>query len=91
MPINVKQDEQRKLSEELYESLNNKRYEVLYDDRAERPGVKFKDADLFGLPLRITVGKKAEEGILEVKIRKTGEVLEVHRDNLLEIIEKYIG
>ena len=49
------------------------------DDRQERAGVKFADSDLIGLPIRVTVGKKAAEGIFEVKIRKTGEVLEVTR------------
>ncbi|MCE7794569.1 proline--tRNA ligase [Salipaludibacillus sp. CUR1] len=91
VPVNIKQDAQRELADSLYEKIQSKRYEVLYDDRPERPGVKFKDADLFGLPLRITVGKKADEGIVEVKIRKTGDVLEVHTDELMETIEKYLG
>ena len=47
---------------------------MLLDDRSERAGVKFADSDLIGLPIRITVGKKALEGIVEVKVRKTGEV-----------------
>ncbi|PYZ93110.1 proline--tRNA ligase [Salipaludibacillus keqinensis] len=91
IPVNVKQDDQRELAEALYEKLQKKRYDVLFDDRAERPGVKFKDADLFGLPLRITVGKKASEGIVEVKVRKTGEMFEVHENDLQEMIEKYVG
>jgi prolyl-tRNA synthetase len=53
------------------------------DDRAERPGVKFADSDLIGLPIRITVGKKAAEGIVEIKVRKTGEMLEVHKSEIL--------
>ncbi|WP_280768944.1 proline--tRNA ligase [Salipaludibacillus daqingensis] len=91
IPVNIKQDDQRELAEALYDSLNDKRYDVLFDDRAERPGVKFKDADLYGLPLRVTVGKKASEGIVEVKVRKTGELFEVHKDDLQQTIEKYVG
>jgi prolyl-tRNA synthetase len=58
------------------------------DDRAERPGVKFADSDLIGLPIRITVGKKAGEGIVEVKVRSTGEMLEVHKDELLPKLQE---
>lgn len=91
IPVNIKQEDQKALAETLYETLSEKRYDVLFDDRAERPGVKFKDADLFGLPLRVTIGKKASEGIVEVKVRKTGEMFEVHQDDLLKTIEKYVG
>jgi prolyl-tRNA synthetase len=82
IPINVKNDEQRVLAEQLYAELKDLRFDVLLDDRQERPGVKFTDSDLIGLPFRVTVGKKASEGIVEVKVRKTGEVLEVHKDEL---------
>ena len=61
--VDVKKEEQVKLSEELYEQLTAAGYEVLYDDRAERAGVKFNDADLIGIPLQVVVGKKATEGI----------------------------
>lgn len=64
--------------------MNN--YDVLYDDRQERAGVKFNDADLIGLPIRVVVGKRAEEGIVEVKQRLTGESEEIHIDDL----ENYI-
>ena len=67
------------LAEKLYNDLKQNRFDVLFDDRTERAGVKFADSDLIGLPIRITVGKKASEGIVEVKIRKTGEMLEIHR------------
>ncbi|MCA1059132.1 proline--tRNA ligase [Rossellomorea aquimaris] len=82
IPINMKDEAQASLSNELYTALKGNRYDVLMDDRAERPGVKFADSDLIGLPVRITVGKKAGEGIVEVKVRKTGEVLEIHKDEL---------
>lgn len=81
--VNMKDQVQAELSETLYHELSKSRFEVLFDDRQERPGVKFADSDLIGLPIRITVGKKAKDGIVEVKIRKTGEVIEVHQDELL--------
>lgn len=90
VPVNIKQDDQRELAEELYRVLGQERYDVLLDDRAERPGVKFKDADLFGFPIRITVGKRASEGVVEIKVRKTGENLEVHKDDILATIKKYL-
>jgi prolyl-tRNA synthetase len=86
IPINMKDDAQANLASELYEQLKAQSVEVLMDDRAERPGVKFADSDLIGLPVRVTVGKKASEGIVEVKVRKTGEMLEVHKDDLLQTI-----
>lgn len=90
IPVNMKQDDQRDLAEDLYESLAQERYDVLLDDRAERPGVKFKDADLFGFPIRITVGKRASEGIVEVKVRKTGETIEVRRENILTTLKEFL-
>ncbi|MBV7503734.1 proline--tRNA ligase [Bacillus sp. sid0103] len=84
--VNIKDSIQRELSETLYQELQSNRFEVLYDDRQERPGVKFADSDLIGLPIRLTVGKKATEGIIEVKVRKTSEVFEVHKDELLDKI-----
>ncbi|OIJ13128.1 proline--tRNA ligase [Anaerobacillus alkalilacustris] len=88
--VNSKNVEQKELSENLYKQLKQEGYDVLFDDRAERPGVKFTDADLIGLPVRITVGKKATEGIVEVKIRKSDEVIEVPTDQLLSTLEDYI-
>ena len=58
----------------------------MLDDRNERVGVKFKDSDLIGMPIRITVGKKAQENIVELKLRKTGEALEVRTDELVETL-----
>ncbi|KHF39744.1 proline--tRNA ligase [Halalkalibacter okhensis] len=86
--INVKDEGQRNLGEELYQTLKQERYDVLFDDRPERAGVKFKDSDLLGLPIRIGVGKKAAEGIVELKIRKTGEMIEVHISDLLDTLKK---
>lgn len=89
--VNMKNEEQASLSEELYRSMKKAGYEVLLDDRIERPGVKFADADLIGLPIRITVGKKASEGIVELKDRKTGEMEEVHINDLQSIISAKIS
>lgn len=80
--VNMKDETQAQLANELYKELQGERFEILFDDRQERPGVKFADSDLIGLPLRITVGKKASEGIVEVKVRKTGEVTEVNCSEL---------
>lgn len=85
--VNIKNEEQKKLAEELYSSLKKSGFDVLYDDRAERAGVKFTDADLIGLPVRITVGKRAEEGIVEVKNRQTDELIEVKTDDLLSVLK----
>ncbi len=79
--INPKKEEQLELGDKLYSELQSK-YDVLYDDRKERAGVKFNDADLIGLPIRIVVGKNASEGIVEVKVRQTGESEEVHINEL---------
>ncbi|HDG4770027.1 TPA: proline--tRNA ligase [Staphylococcus aureus] len=83
--INPKKDDQRELADALYAEFNTK-FDVLYDDRQERAGVKFNDADLIGLPLRIVVGKRASEGIVEVKERLTGDSEEVHIDDLMTVI-----
>lgn len=71
--INTKKAEQKELGEEIYRELHQKHIEVLLDDRDERAGVKFKDRDLIGIPLRITVGKGAKDGIVEFSERRLGE------------------
>ncbi|MGG3194127.1 proline--tRNA ligase [Priestia aryabhattai] len=91
IPVNVKNDEQRELGEKLYNELLDNHFEVLLDDRQERAGVKFADSDLIGLPVRVTVGKRASEGIVEVKVRKTGESLEVSVDNLVSTVKELLA
>ena len=86
--INPKQEAQKELSDQIYEQLRET-FDVLYDDRKERAGVKFNDADLIGLPVRIMVGKKASEGIVEVKRRDNTESQEVHVDEIEEVIKAY--
>lgn len=83
--INPKKDEQLELGNRLYETLQQQ-YDVLYDDRKDRAGVKFNDADLIGLPIRIVVGKNASDGIVEVKVRQTGESEDVHINDLNDYI-----
>ncbi|MBC2257075.1 proline--tRNA ligase [Listeria booriae] len=91
IPVNMKSEEQVTFAEELYASLQEMGYSVLLDDRTERAGVKFADADLIGLPMRVTVGKKAAEGIVEVKIRKTGEMIEVRKEELMNTLPILLG
>lgn len=75
VPVNTKDEASAAKAEEIYMQLKKVGLETVIDDRNERPGVKFKDADLIGYPLRVVVGPKTlTEGNLEVKIRKTGEI-----------------
>jgi prolyl-tRNA synthetase len=74
LTVNTKDQRMAELAETLYRDLTAADLEVLYDDRDERAGVKFKDADLLGLPLRVTVGSRAvKEGLVEIRRRRTGE------------------
>ena len=83
---------QKELAERIYSELTAKGAEVLLDDRDERPGVKFNDADLIGIPIRITVGKLAPEGIVEYKLRRESDKSELLADEAvvkaLALIEK---
>lgn len=88
--VNMKDSAQAELAEELYSNLQAAGMKVLLDDRQERPGVKFADSDLIGLPVRVTVGKKAGEGIVEVKIRKNGEMQEVQKDDLAGVLKNIL-
>ncbi|MEG6521688.1 proline--tRNA ligase [Desulfotomaculum sp. 1211_IL3151] len=72
VPVATKDESQMKVAEELYHTLNQAGVETVLDDRAERPGVKFKDADLIGYPVRIVVGKQASDGIVEMRQRRSG-------------------
>lgn len=87
VPVNTKDEEALAVTAELETALRGKGYQVLVDDRNERAGVKFADSDLIGLPVRVTIGKKASEGIVEVKIRATGEVVEINKEELVNTIE----
>ena len=85
---NSKDASQVELADKIYNELKASGIEVLYDDRNERAGVKFNDADLIGIPLRITAGKKSGEGIVEFKERRSGEVTEMTPE---DAVNKCIG
>lgn len=85
--VNVKDEEAQALTAKVEAELVAKGYEVLVDNRNERVGSKFSDSDLIGLPIRVTVGKKAADGIVEVKIKATGDTIEVNAENLIETLE----
>mgnify|MGYP003576420306 CR=1 FL=1 len=74
---NIKQDDVRGAGEKLYTDLQHAGFEVLLDDRDERAGVKFKDADLIGIPYRVTIGKKVTEGLVELFDRKEKKSVDV--------------
>lgn len=74
----------------LYETLNSVNIDTLLDDRDERAGVKFNDMDLIGIPIRIVIGKKINEGIVEVKLRKDKESLDISKDKLIDKINDII-
>jgi len=91
LPVNMKIESLRKTAEELYQLLLKEDVEVLYDDREETPGVKFKDSDLIGIPLRLTLGEKnLKKGLVEIKKRKTGEVLLVKKEEAVLMILEMI-
>ncbi len=80
--INPKDEQQLKIANELYEKLNNLGIETILDDRNERPGVKFNDMDLIGIPVRITVGKRVVDNQLELKLRTSQEAKIVAIDDI---------
>lgn len=88
--MKMKDETQTELAEKLEKELSAK-YDVLYDDRNERPGVKFNDADLVGVPLRITIGRKAKDGIVEVKRPMDEKATEVNISDLDAVITKELG
>ena len=89
--INSKDDSLVKIAGDIYDNLSKNNVDVLLDDRDERPGVKFKDMDLIGIPIRITVGKKANEGTVEFKTRDGRINKEIAIADLLENIKDAIG
>lgn len=90
VPVNHKDEEQTKAAEEIYEKLLASKIEALLDDRAERPGVKFKDSDLMGIPVRIVVGKKIGEGLVEYKERTAEDAeLKSINESIEAVIEMY--
>ena len=88
--IDSKNEEQASLANEVYEKLKSQGVDVLLDNRDERPGVKFKDMELIGVPLRITIGKKANENIVEVKERTGESFQEISSNNIVSFVLDYI-
>ena len=86
IPVNVKDENQLEAANQLYEKLIGMGVEALIDDRNERAGVKFKDSELIGIPIRVTVGKKIGEGIVEFKLRD-GEMRELQLEDVYDIIK----
>jgi prolyl-tRNA synthetase len=91
LPVNIKMEMLREISENYYQTLTENGIEVLYDDREETPGVKFKDSDLIGIPLRLTLGEKnLRKGLVEIKKRKTGETLLIKKEEVLSKVKELI-
>ena len=90
VPVNTKDEAQLALAEKVYEELKSQGIETLLDDREERAGVKFKDADLIGIPVRITIGKKAADGICEYKLRTNEQSVDVNVDEAIKNAVSYI-
>ena len=84
--VNVTDADALSVTKTVEKILEDANYSVLTDDRNERVGSKFSDSDLIGLPIRVIVGKKARDGIVEVKIKSTGDTIEINVDNLLETL-----
>ncbi|MDY5474775.1 MAG: His/Gly/Thr/Pro-type tRNA ligase C-terminal domain-containing protein, partial [Holdemanella porci] len=88
VPVSLKDEEQVKIANDLYEFCKEHKFDVILDDRNERPGVKFKDMELIGVPYRITVGRGVKEGKLEWTDRYTGEKTEIAIEDVYSEIEK---
>ena len=91
IPVNVKNEEIREVAERIYSELKEAGFDVLIDDRNARPGFKFKDADLIGIPYQIIVGKGVKDGLVELKERKTGERKEISYKDVVNEIKAQIG
>jgi prolyl-tRNA synthetase len=90
-PVNVKDEAVKTAAEDIAQRLDAAGFDVILDDRDERPGVKFKDADLVGIPFRINVGKKVTEGIVELVLRSTREVRDVTIASVVESLRELLG
>ena len=84
--VNYKDEAQKQLADQMYETLRKAKVEVVLDDRDAKPGFKFKDWDLIGIPMIITVGRKASEGIVEFKFRKDNIKEEKGVEEVIDIV-----
>lgn len=90
VPVDINNPEQLKVATEIYENLLALGVEAVLDDRADRAGVKFKDADLIGFPIRITVGKTITEGLVEYKTRANGEMIKITPQEAIQKCKEYV-
>ena len=88
--IDRKDDIQKSIANAIYNNLNKNNIETILDDRDERAGVKFNDMDLIGIPYRITVGKKTKDNLVELKIRETNQVFDVHVNDIVSKIDELV-
>ncbi|HON84420.1 MAG TPA: proline--tRNA ligase [Syntrophorhabdaceae bacterium] len=91
LPVNSSHVESMELAEAIYRQLLEKNIDVIFDDRQERPGVKFKDCDLMGIPLRVTIGERnLKEGLVEIKERDKKESIRVKKEEVVRRVEEYV-
>jgi prolyl-tRNA synthetase len=91
IPVSVNDELQMRIAEQLYDRLLSSGFEVLIDDRDERPGVKFKDSDLIGIPIRIVVGKQAGQGYVEFKQRELEEKETIKIEDVFDKVKVIVG
>jgi prolyl-tRNA synthetase len=90
-PVNINEANLAAVAEEIYDELQKRGVEAVFDDRDERAGVKFKDADLIGIPLRVTIGpRRLAEGSVEVRLRQSGKVKVVPRQEAVDFVVNMI-
>ncbi len=91
LPVNSSHPESMELADNIYRQLVDKKIDVLFDDRHERPGVKFKDCDLMGIPLRVTIGERnLKDGLVEIKAREKRESIKVKKEDIVRRVEEYV-
>src|SRR5262249_11214670 len=90
-PVNIHDEGQRNAAAQIYDGLKAAGIDALFDDRDERPGVKFKDADLIGIPWRVTVGKKLPQGVVELVERKTKKISDVPVAAVAKVVREHLG
>ena len=88
--LNTNDENCMNYANKLHDDLEKAGIDTILDDREERPGIKFNDMDLIGIPIRITIGKKLNDGLVEFKLRKESESIDLPKDEVLEYITKYI-
>ncbi|NLK62217.1 MAG: proline--tRNA ligase [Fusobacteria bacterium] len=91
IPANVKDDEQMRVANTIYDKMKKENIEVVLDDRDERPGFKFKDADLIGFPIKIVVGKGVTAGKVELKFRSEDDKIEIEIENIIKYTKDRIA